>query len=208
MSQLWIVYGAYTLATVSPGPSNMVIMGTAMVAGRTPALALAAGVVSGSMFWAMFAATGLTALLENYAWALGFIKVAGGLYLLHLGYKSARSALRPLAEDANADDPDPSPQSHATLYRRGLYLHLGNPKAVLAWVAIMSLGLRSDAPSGTLWAIIGGCAIIGALVFGGYAVLFSTAPMVRAYRARRRWIDGALAGFFGFAGVKLLLSRT
>ena len=207
MSQLWIVYGAYVLATLSPGPSNMVIMGTAMDAGRGPALALAAGVVSGSMFWALFAATGLTALLENYAWALTFIKVAGGFYLLYLGYKSARSAMLPLASETATGAPAP-PQSHAALYRRGLYLHLGNPKAVLAWVAIMSLGLRSDAPSGTLWAIIGGCAVLGALVFGGYALLFSTAPMVRGYRARRRWIDGALAGFFGFAGVKLLLSRT
>ncbi|MEQ1689106.1 MAG: LysE family translocator [Sphingopyxis sp.] len=208
MNQLWIVYGAYILATASPGPSNMAIMATAMGAGRAPALILAAGVVSGSMFWAMLAATGLTALLENYAWALTFIKVAGGLYLLYLGYKSARSAMLPMQIDTGVASQDASPQSHAMLYRRGLYLHLGNPKAVLAWVAIMSLGLRSDAPSGTLWAIIGGCAALGSLVFGGYALLFSTPPMVRAYRASRRWVDGALALFFGFAGFKLLLSRS
>ncbi|MEQ1509066.1 MAG: LysE family translocator [Sphingopyxis sp.] len=204
MNQLWIVYGAYILATASPGPSNMAIMATAMGAGRAPALILAAGVVSGSMFWALIAATGLTALLENYAWALTFVKVAGGLYLLTLAYKSARSAMRPAVSEEADEAPPTNP---AALYRRGLYLHLGNPKAVLAWVAIMSLGLRSDAPSGTLWAIIGGCALLGSLVFGGYALLFSTAPMVRVYRAARRWADVALALFFGFAGVKLLLSR-
>ncbi len=208
MNQLWIVYGAYILATASPGPSNMAIMATAMGAGRAPALILAAGVVSGSMFWAMLAATGLTALLENYAWALTFIKVAGGLYLLYLGYKSARSAMTPPLNEEGGERSIVQSSGFTALYRRGLYLHLGNPKAVLAWVAIMSLGLRSDAPSGTLWAIIGGCAALGSLVFGGYALLFSTAPMVRAYRASRRWVDGVLALFFGFAGVKLLLSRT
>lgn len=50
MSQLWIVYGAYMLATTSPGPSNMAIMATAMGVGRAPALMLTAGVVSGSIF--------------------------------------------------------------------------------------------------------------------------------------------------------------
>ncbi|MEQ1725606.1 MAG: LysE family translocator [Sphingopyxis sp.] len=204
MSQLWIVYGAYILATTSPGPSNMAIMATAMGAGRVPALMLTAGVVSGSMFWALVAATGLTALLEHYAWALTFIKVAGGLYLLFLAYKSARSAM---AATVREQAGDASSATLAALYRRGLYLHLGNPKAVLTWVAIMALGLRPDAPNGTLWAIIGGCALIGLVVFGGYALLFSTPPMVRAYRAAQRWVDGTLTLFFGFAGVKLLLSR-
>ncbi len=42
VSQLALVYGAYLLATASPGPSNMAIMGVAMRDGRRPALVLAA----------------------------------------------------------------------------------------------------------------------------------------------------------------------
>jgi hypothetical protein len=37
-----------------------------------------------------------------------------------------------------------------TLYRWGVLMHLGNPKSVLAWVAIMSLGLKPDAALGTV----------------------------------------------------------
>ena len=87
-------------------------------------------------------------------------------------------------------------------------MHLTNPKAVLAWIAIMSLGLRPDAPSHVLPAIVAGCAVLGVCVFVGYALVFSTAPMVRAYQKARRWIEGALALFFGYAGIRLLLSRT
>ncbi len=38
-SQLVLVYGTYLIATASPGPSNMAIMGTAMRDGRRSALA-------------------------------------------------------------------------------------------------------------------------------------------------------------------------
>ena len=85
-------------------------------------------------------------------------------------------------------------------------MHIGNPKAVLAWIAIMSLGLRNDAPSGVLPTIIGGCALLGFLVFGGYAVLFSTAPMIGLYGRLRRWIESGLCALFAVAGLKLLAS--
>lgn len=69
-SQIALVYGTYIVATASPGPSNMAIMGTAMRDGRLPALALTAGVITGSLFWAILAATGMSAVLAAYAQAL------------------------------------------------------------------------------------------------------------------------------------------
>ncbi|MGK2908425.1 MAG: LysE family transporter [Sphingobium sp.] len=60
-SQIALVYATYLLATASPGPSNMAIKATAMRDGRSPALALAAGVIAGSLFWAILAATGISA---------------------------------------------------------------------------------------------------------------------------------------------------
>jgi threonine/homoserine/homoserine lactone efflux protein len=55
---------------------------------------------------------------------------------------------------------------------------------------------------------VAGCLAIGALVFGSYAALFSTPFARRAYLSSRRWLDGGLAVVFGFAGLKLLTSRT
>ena len=72
----------------------------------------------------------------------------------------------------------------------------------------MSLGLRPDAPAYTLPAILAGCLLLGVLIFVGYALVFSTRPMVRAYQKARRWIEGALAMVFGYAGLRLLLSRS
>ena len=200
---LLLVYAAYVIAVASPGPSTMAIMGVAMKQGRAAAVALALGVVTGSMSWAMLAATGISTVLTAYAEAVLAIKIAGGLYLLYLACKSAGSAL---SADTRQAKSAPSAKK-AALYRRGVLLHLSNPKAVLGWIAIMSLGLRPDAPSYTFHAIIMGCAVLGLLVNVGYALVFSTPPMGRAYQKSRRWIEGALAAIFGYAGIRLLLSR-
>ncbi|CAM3192705.1 LysE family translocator [Paracoccus nototheniae] len=204
VNQLLIVYAAYVIATASPGPSNMAIMAVAMRQGRGPALTLALGVMTGSLIWAVLAASGMSAFLASYAHALFALKIVGGVYLLYLAFRAARSALRGQAPEAGLVD---APASRRALYRRGMLLHLTNPKAVLAWMAIMSLGLRPDAPAATLQAIILGCAGLGLIVFGGYALVFSTAPMVRAYQKARRGIEGVLALFFGYAGLRLLMAR-
>lgn len=94
------------------------------------------------------------------------------------------------------------------LYRRGLLMHLSNPKAVLGWIVLLTLGLgEGSSPEGVAVILAGGFALSVA-IFTGYALAFSTAPMVRMYRAARRWIEGALAAFFVYAGLGLLLSRT
>jgi threonine efflux protein len=206
IDQLFLVYLAYIIAVASPGPSNMAIMGVAMSQGRKPALVLAAGVLTGSQCWAFLAASGLSAVLSSYAHALFVIKIAGGLYLLYLAYKSARSALSKGLPQVDGTQSKQSPK-YAALYRRGLLMHLTNPKAILGWLAIMSIGLQPGAASNTLSAILIGCAILGVVIFCGYALLFSTAPAIRIYQRSRRYIEGVLAMVFGFAGIRLLLSR-
>lgn len=205
-SQIALVYGTYLIATASPGPSNMAIMGTAMRDGRLPALALAAGVITGSLFWAILAATGLSAVLAAYAQALFVIKIFGGVYLLYLAFRAGRSALKPASSFVRTDAMHATPRYRA-LYRQGLLMHIGNPKAIMAWIAIMSLGFRDDAAPGMLPAIVGGCAVLGVMVFGGYAMVFSTASMIALYARLRRWIEAVLSAVFAAAGFKMLLSQ-
>ncbi|MCZ8390176.1 LysE family translocator [Achromobacter xylosoxidans] len=205
-SHLAMVYGTYLIATASPGPSTMAIMATAMRDGRGPALALAAGVVTGSLFWALLAATGIAAVLNAYAQALALLKIAGGLYLLYLAARTGRSALRPVAARA-APGPADSTRRLGARYRQGVFMHVGNPKAIMAWTAIISLGMGPDGAARELPAIVGGCVALGVGVFGGYALLFSTASMAALYARARRAIEGALAAVFAAAGLKLLFSR-
>jgi threonine efflux protein len=94
------------------------------------------------------------------------------------------------------------------LYRRGLLMQLTNPKALLGWMATMTLGLGPHTTAQTVVIILAGCATLSVIIFCGYAIVFSTAPMIRGYCRARRWIEGSFALVFGTAGVKLLFART
>ncbi|WP_182057400.1 LysE family translocator [Pantoea sp. ME81] len=203
--ELILIYTTYFVATASPGPSNMAIMGTAMKRGRGAALALASGVISGSMMWALLAACGVLTVLATFAQLLIVLKIGGGLYLLWLAYKAGKSALR--RPDANELSASGDKVAFIRLFRQGILMHVGNPKAILTWVAIMSVALKPDAATSTLPMIIAGCATICVLVFCGYAVLFSTAVMAAFYRRIRRGLDALLACCFAVAGLKLVFSR-
>jgi threonine/homoserine/homoserine lactone efflux protein len=207
LNQLLLVFTAYIIGAASPGPSNMRIMGIAMDQGRKARLIIAADVISGSFFWGAMAATGVSAILTEYAQALVILKIFGGLYLLYLAFKAGSSAL--------TSDDKLSFQLETRqivtgfgLYRRGLFMHLMNPKAVLGWIATMTLGLGPNATTATVVIILAGCAVLSVTIFGGYALLFATAPMIRIYRRTRRWIEGTLAVVYGAASMKLLLSRS
>ena len=205
LSELLLVFVTYFVATASPGPSNMAIMGTAMRSGRRAALALAGGVIVSSMTWALLAAGGILSFMATFAELLIVLKIAGGLYLLWLAWKAGQSALRPAQR---TDTVSPPVVRYGKLFRQGVLMHILNPKAILTWVSIMSVTLTPGADAGVLPDVIGGCAAICIVVFSSYALLFSTPMMVALYQRVQRTLDAVLAVCFALAGVRLLLSRS
>lgn len=200
-----LAYSAFLLAIMSPGPNILAVMGTSMSVNRVSGLALALGVAGGSFLWAMLTVIGLTAVIAAFAWALTMIKVAGGLYLLFLAYKSFRSAAS--AYDVEATKLEGEANRPLQYFGRGFLIQMTNPKAALTWVAIISLGLQDGAPFWVGLLIVGGTTVLSVIIHCIYAIAFSTPAMVRIYSRARRWIQGALGAFFAFAGIKLLTSR-
>ncbi len=201
---LIVALTAYAIGVASPGPSNMAIMAIAMSQGRRQALVFAIGVVCGSLAWGLAAALGFSALMRTYTWTLVALKVLGGLYLLYLSARAARAAMdtRPLELTAHV-----SAGSSWRVFAGGLGMHLTNPKAILVWLSIVALALPPGADRVHALAVVATCAFIGAFVFIGYALAFSTGAARRLYVRAHRWLNAALSAVFAFAGLRLLLSR-
>lgn len=198
-------YAAFLLAIASPGPNVLALISTSMSVGRKAGMALALGISFGSLTWALLTAFGLSALLMTYAHALTTIKIIGGIYLFWLAYNAFKSAaprsdltLKALVGGRR------TPLGYAV---RGYTVHMTNPKAVLAWVAIIALGLPPEAPLWVGLAIVFGCFGLSIAVHLTYALVFSTPVMSSLYLRARRVIQATLGVFFTFAGLKLLLSR-
>lgn len=204
-AQLALAWTTYLVGAGSPGPSNMAIMGMAMNAGRKPALWLALGILSGSWFWGVLAALGISQVLANFSAGLIAMKLLCGLYLLWLAFKSGRVACQPHAELSAPKASNTDPRS---LYLRGLGMHLTNPKAVLAWLATVTVGIPANASPHLAWVVVAGCMVMGVGIFTGYALAFSTPAARNVYAKARRWLEGLLAAVFGYAGLRLLQSAT
>lgn len=200
-----LAYSAFLLAIMSPGPNILAVLGTSMRVNRQSGIALALGVAGGSFCWAVLTVIGLSAVLAAYSSALTVIKIAGGLYLLWLAYKSFRSAGS--GHDIEATTLAGGKRRPSGYLTRGFFIQMTNPKAALAWIAIISLGVQEGAPYWVGPVIVVGTSILSVIIHCVYAVAFSTPVMVRIYSKARRWIQGTLGLFFTFAGIKLLTSR-
>ncbi|MGK9051612.1 LysE family translocator [Neorhizobium petrolearium] len=202
---MWPAYVAYLINVASPGPANFAIIGASISQGRRAGLITALGISCGSFTWACAAALGLAALLRNYAIALEILKVLGGLYLIYLAWKAYKSARLPDSKAAIGNIR--TSYTARQLWLRGYAIHVTNPKAIFAWLAIISLGLPQNAPATAIVLIVSVCLASSLMIFIGYAMLFSTPHALRGYKAARRWIEGTMAIFYSAAGLKLLTSR-
>ena len=131
LPQLSIGWFAYFIAVASPGPAVLAIVATSMNTGRKAGLVFALGVLTGSFFWGVLAAIGLSTVMAVYADFVLILKICGGIYLLYLSYQAFRSALKPHAMISAKRTENAASTKY--LYLRGLGLHLTNPKAVFAW---------------------------------------------------------------------------
>lgn len=204
---LMIVLGAALLGGLSPGPVTLAIAGTGMARGRGMALAMAYGASTGSFAWAAAAALGFGALLAANQWLFEVIWYLGAAYLAWLGWKAARSAIRPGGVQAR----DAGVASLGAAWAKGALLHLANPKAVMFWGSIFAIGIAPGTPAaampGAIAWIVGVSLAVNLVVNTGWAVVFSNGRAMAGYARARRWIEGAFAAFFGFAAFKLLTTR-
>lgn len=198
-----LILTAALLATASPGPSTLAIAGTAMAHGRAQALALVAGIACGSWSWSVAAALGLGALMQANAWVFEVLRYCGAGYLLFLAYKSARSALSP----RHAKLRSVSAGSYRASYGKGLAMHLTNPKAILFFGALFSVGVPVTASPLEIGLVVVVVGLQSLAVFAAYALMFSSSRIVAMYLRMRRWFEGAFAVAFGLAGITLLARR-
>lgn len=206
--QYGLILMAAFLGVASPGPATLAIAGMSMNHGRVYGSALAAGVFSGSLFWSFSAAFGLGAVLYANVWLFEVLRYVGGGYLLFLAYKSARSLfVKNMNSDMTLTLNTSAGASLGSAYLKGLAIHLTNPKAILFFSALYTLGVPSTITVEGLLSIIAMLAAQGCVVFFGYAFLFSNQKVRQGYFKMKKFFDGAFAFFFGLAGIKILMSK-
>ncbi|GHF31614.1 threonine efflux protein [Deinococcus metalli] len=190
---LLAVAALHVVVLVVPGPDVLLVSQTALARTRRAALLAGLGVV-----------LGIGLLFQAFPWVHGVIKVAGGVYLLWMGYSLWRSSLTP-GHAAHAPVGAPAGDLHAL--RAGFLTNIANPKAAVFFGSVFSgvLGAHADAPLKiAAFAVI---VLLSVAWFTLVATGMSTARMQSAYLRARRGVDRVAGSLMlGFGGL-LLASR-
>ena len=165
---LWLAFAAAsTLLLVIPGPTLMLVLSYAMTQGRRVAVASALGVAAGDLIAMSLSVIGLGALLLTSALAFTVLKWVGAIYLVYLGLRMLRSAIKP--GDATALTDRPAGQSAGKVFRDLATVTALNPKSNTFFVAFVPQFIQADAAfapqAAILIATFVGIAAVNALLF-------------------------------------------
>lgn len=199
-----LLYAVFGLGLVTPGPNILAVIGTSMSVNRRSGIALATGVASGTFLWATLAVLGMVAFFATISSAMFILKVFGGVYLLWLSYRVFRAAAS--SDEIAIQLPGLRGRTVRGYVAQGVLIQMSNPKAALAWLAILPLCIDADAPAWVWVTVVLGTTTMSMIGHLSYAILFSMDPVITAFQRSRRVVQTLLGSVFCFGGLKLLLS--
>jgi threonine/homoserine/homoserine lactone efflux protein len=196
------ILGTIAIGTMSPGPSFVVVVRASAALSRRDGLAAALGMGCGALVFAGLALAGLQALLMQVSWLYLILKVAGGAYLVYLGYRIWRGAKSPLDASPGAQ---PARGGRRKSFAIGLTTQICNPKTAIWYASVFAAFLPNPIPTWMFWTLL---PLIFVIETGWYAVValaFSAARPRAIYLGAKLWIDRATGGVVGALGGKLIL---
>jgi threonine/homoserine/homoserine lactone efflux protein len=205
IEQIFGFLAAAVLITLSPGPDNMMVLGTGMSKGRARGIAFGLGCALGCLSHTLLATIGVSALIAASPLAFTALKVAGGLYLVWLGFGALRSRGGAHAT-AVTGAPDPLP----ALFMKGVLANAINPKVVLFFLSFLpQFVVPAQGHANLQTAALGIIFTAQAAVLFGLLGFFSGS--VGRWLGRRpgagMWLDRLAGAIFVALGLKLLVSR-
>ncbi|QGZ38591.1 threonine/homoserine/homoserine lactone efflux protein [Pseudoduganella flava] len=191
--------------TMTPGPDNLMVLGMGMARGRKHGIAFGLGCAFGCLSHTLLAVVGVSALIAASPTAFTVLKVAGGLYLIKLGWGAWRHA--GAVDVARVDTPRETP---LRLFFKGCIANAINPKVVLFFLSFLPqfvVPAHGDAP--LQMAALGVTFTLQAAVLFGLLGWFAGAIGRWLNRRPRAGVvlDRVAGTVFIGLGLKLIVSR-
>lgn len=196
-------YGILLVAASSPGPAVALLMGISMTQGRKAALVTTIGIACGSTIINLATLIGVGLLLAQAAWAMTVLRLIGAAYLTWLAWGAFRKAVHPPVIAAAPVTAHSAPR----LFLTGFLLQVTNPKAIVFWLAIASIGATQGGGPCIVALFVAGAFAISFACHAAWAVFLSAAPIRALYTRARRWIEATLGVLFTLFAIRLATER-
>jgi homoserine/homoserine lactone efflux protein len=200
---LWLaLLGASTIISFTPGAGAINTTSNALHTGFRRSLWGILGQQAALVIHVAIVALGLGLLVSNSPMLFGVIKYAGAAYLILLGLRQFFAKPHGSAEVAEARRDEPA----FSMFRRGVWVNLLNPKAIVFFLAFIPGFIRLDQPQLPQYLVV-----IATVVAVDILVMwFFFAAAARSFQRFTRTVRGltVMNRTFGvlFIGVGLLLA--
>jgi RhtB (resistance to homoserine/threonine) family protein len=188
---------------VSPGPSFVVVVRSALAHGSREGLWVTLGLGLGTLIWAGAALFGLGLLFAAFPWLYLGLRVAGAAFLLWMAWQLWRHAHAPAP--AIGDDGAP-PRRPPEAVRTGLLTQLANPKVAVFFGSIFVTFLPPDASNAFRLAALGCCFAVELAWYCLVSVAFTHAAIRARYIGARHVVDRITGTVLAGLGARLVLA--
>lgn len=203
--------GVSIVVIVSPGQDTALTIRNTLVGGRRGGVLTALGVSSGQAVWTLAAAVGVAALIVASEPAFVALKLAGAAYLVLLGVRALRDAVRPRVAPGPriarpgvdpavpADRMSAASSKPSAAFRQGLLSDLGNPKMAVFFTSL----LPQFAPRGGGFLAMSGLGLLFCLLTFAWLALYASVVARASDLLRRPRVKRTLDALMGTALVGL-----
>lgn len=151
---------AVVLISASPGPAMALIVRRSALRGFRGAVPTVLGLEAGLYVWALAAAAGLAALVAASEVAYVVLRIVGAAFLVFLGVKAWRSALKKRSEEEPEAPAAPAqPVRWWAAFGEGAVVMLANPKAAAFMIAFYPQFVPPDRPMFATTAVLALCQV-------------------------------------------------
>jgi len=195
-----LVYIAFLAALLTPGANIMFLFEKSISDGSRGCVAAAIGLALGSLTWSTVSTVTVFASYAMSTTLSAVLGILGGLYLISLGFRRARAGLH---VDLSASE-NPSSGFVKTVVS-GYLIMVTNPKALFAWIGIVSALSVSRAIPADYVAVVIGTFILAFSAHALIGLLFSSAAMLSAYKNAVFFLNLVFVLVYSVLGVFLLI---
>jgi threonine/homoserine/homoserine lactone efflux protein len=201
LDQLLVFSLTSLLLIFTPGPDIIYVLTRGVAQGRTAALAAALGFSLGNIGHTLFAVFGLSAILASSATAFTLVKVAGGIYLLYLGFKlwTADPALALSAQGEH--------KTARIIFRQSIFANLLNPKVAIFFLAFFPQFVRPAQGHPAMQMMILGLTFVVLTMFGFGLVALGAGALNSRLASRpalSAWLHKGAGAILMLLGLRLI----
>lgn len=189
---------------LTPGPDMLFTTASGLKQGPRAGVVAALGISAGSMVHILLAIIGVTAIFKTSELAFDALRFIGAGYLLWIGIRSFS------ARGGDLSRPHVKPAGLMTVFRRGMFTNIFNPKVALFFIAFLPQFVSVDSGAIPLQILILGLLfnVTGLLCNGSVGLFAGGAGRILLQRpSAAKWISRISGSIFIGLAVRLALTE-